>query len=184
MAYRQNPNRTEGGKVKLLDKNFPPVVIERHAGDAREMEGQYPEVYKPIPASEPSITDILNWMAMDELQDLARQNGIRTFGEQRDFLVSKLTPLVEARKVRLPVEVRIRGEERAAVLKRLTRQLRRRGKEPTAVELTLLMENRNRCHPPLPEPEVRQIAGMEFEPEDPADEPDWDARLFGATTEG
>jgi len=175
---RQNPFRTPEGKVKLRDRLSPEIVIEREPADAREMAGQWPERYEMVEADALSVREVMADMPMDLLDAVARCAGIGTHNEHRTYLVQKLTPLVERREVRLPVIGKLKGGQRAEVLVRLTRQMRRRGMEPKAIETALLEENRRRCQPPLPEAEVRKVAATQFEPEDPADEPDFDVRLF------
>ena len=44
---------------------------------------------------DPSIRECLLALPLSELEELAAEGGVRTSGEQRDFIVTQLIPLVE-----------------------------------------------------------------------------------------
>ena len=87
--------------------------------------------------------------------------------------------LTEQRRQPIAVAGTIPQGRRNDTLTSLAGTMRRRGMSPEAIEAALLAEN-NRCDPPLPESEVRAIAGSiaRYEPQGD-DEPDPPGRDYG-----
>jgi hypothetical protein len=58
--------------------------------------------YEFADAAVPSVREVLAGLTGDELEAMAREAGVRTLNEQRDYIVARLVPLVEQGRVALP----------------------------------------------------------------------------------
>ena len=95
MTKAHHPSRI--GTVMKIRNLETGLVHERSPVDSQEaVRGGG---YEFVDASVPSVREVLVGLPAVELEALAREAGVRTLNEQRDYIVAQLVPLVEQGRV-------------------------------------------------------------------------------------
>ena len=81
-------------KIRNLETG---LVHERSPVDSQEAVSG--GGYEFVDAGVPSVREVLAGLTGVELEALAREAGVRTVNEQRDYIVAQLVPLVEQGRV-------------------------------------------------------------------------------------